>query len=267
MKVTRVLLLASLIGACLGFIGCKPKPSRGTILRRRIIKKRIARKRCASNRRSLRPRPPPLYPLTPIAGFYGVVCAPVYGKGLPLLGGAVDFETLAPRVSPNEFLSAPASDCLGFINTEKRAFSRDYPLSPEALRDEFLRVVEARYSIKEFARPTVSNDATLQYTFVERTLYLRFPDIINVRFAVSSPSPELGPGPSSTLYLHSGSIYGWSDLGKNRERVEEILAELGRRVPQGALPAADGGSLAIVAPEAAETLDSDDDADDFIPSD
>jgi uncharacterized protein (DUF1499 family) len=48
---------------------------------------------------------------------------------------------------------------------------------------------------------------------------LRFPDVLNVRFVELTER-------TSTLVLHSGSVYGYSDVGKNKERVGEMLEAL-----------------------------------------
>ena len=56
----------------------------------------------------------------------------------------------------------------------------------------------------------------LSFVYVERTPLFRFPDVINAQFLDS------GNG-TSTLILHSASVYGLDDLGKNRERVEDLL--------------------------------------------
>ena len=58
-----------------------------------------------------------------------------------------------------------------------------------------------------------------RFVYVERTPLFRFPDVINAQFL------EVGNG-SSTLILHSASVYGQSDLGKNRERVEDLLKRI-----------------------------------------
>ena len=49
--------------------------------------------------------------------------------------------------------------------------------------------------------------------------FFRFPDVINAQFLDS------GNG-TSTLILHSASVYGQDDLGKNRERVEDLLKRI-----------------------------------------
>ena len=58
-----------------------------------------------------------------------------------------------------------------------------------------------------------------RFVYVERTPFFRFPDVLNAQFLDS------GNG-TSTLILHSASVYGFDDLGKNRERVEDLLKRI-----------------------------------------
>jgi uncharacterized protein (DUF1499 family) len=69
--------------------------------------------------------------------------------------------------------------------------------------------------------------------YVERTPLFRFPDILNVQFL------DAGNG-TSTLVLHSASVFGQSDLGKNQERVEDLLKRMSDLPATGARVAATG---------------------------
>ena len=62
------------------------------------------------------------------------------------------------------------------------------------------------------------NDQQIDY--VQRSARFRFPDIITVRFISVAPS-------QSTLAIYSRSVYGKSDFGVNRERIESWLSALG----------------------------------------
>lgn len=164
-------------------------------------------------------------PLGPLAGYYGVMLAPVYGKGLlPGTGGLLDLDTLEPRATPNEYLGAPVDECPRFQAGEgKRGAVKDYALSRADLRAAFMKVVDDQFLIKAFARPTLSDADRDQYVFVQRTLYFRFPDVINVRF-IDRPNGK------ASLVIHSGSVFGAGDLGKNKQRVGEWLAALDKEV-------------------------------------
>ena len=177
-------------------------------------------------------------PLLPAAGFFSVMSAPIYGKDLfpgGFLGGKLDLDSLTPRLSPNEYLVAPADSVPNFQKAGAREESKVFDVDVDTLKTAFLRMVESQYLVKAFAQPTISDDATLQYVFVQRTPLLRFPDIINVRFL------SLGPS-SSTLILHSGSIYGYDDIGKNKARVQEWLSGLDQEL---ALPGSAVGTDSI----------------------
>jgi uncharacterized protein (DUF1499 family) len=71
-----------------------------------------------------------------------------------------------------------------------------------------------------FPRTTLIRDwpERRQAQWVERSALMNYPDII---------AAELVPGPGGAgLFLYSRSLFGWSDLGANRRRVERWLAAL-----------------------------------------
>ena len=78
-----------------------------------------------------------------------------------------------------------------------------------------------------WAKPVQEDsDAFAQrFVYVERTPLFRFPDILNVQFL------DTGNG-TSTLVLHSASVFGQSDLGKNQERVEDLLKRMSDLPPK-----------------------------------
>ena len=157
--------------------------------------------------------------VAPVGLFYGIMCLPLYGKGLvPGSGGFVDFDVLEPRSSPNEFLAAPSGRCESF-GDDKRIEAPVYPLPVDDLQKAFQSMLRKRYTIERFADPTLVDGIKKQYVFVERTPLLRFPDIINVQFLPVDDQ-------TSTLLLHSASVFGYSDLGKNKARVSEMLTDL-----------------------------------------
>lgn len=179
---------------------------------------RFGRNRCRGRRRFIRPPPSPL-PL-----YFGVMGAPVYGRDiLPFLGGLIDFEALEPRSSPNEYLAAPLDAAPLFNDTAKRIVAPTYPVSAEELRTSFEQALAKRQPLNgDFWAKPVQEDSDAfasRFVYVERTPLFRFPDVVNVQFL------EVGNG-SSTLILHSASVYGQSDLGKNKERVEDLLKRI-----------------------------------------
>jgi len=69
----------------------------------------------------------------------------------------------------------------------------------------------------------VADQERYQFEYVQRSARFRFPDIIVVRFISVSPS-------QSTLAIYSRSVYGKSDFGVNRERIEAWLRILHERL-------------------------------------
>ena len=58
-----------------------------------------------------------------------------------------------------------------------------------------------------------------RFVYVERTPLFRFPDVINAQFLDS------GNG-TSTLILHSASVYGQSTWARIKKRVEDLLKRI-----------------------------------------
>ncbi len=69
-----------------------------------------------------------------------------------------------------------------------------------------------------------AGDDELTERYIQRSALLRFPDTIVVRYF------DL-PGEMSTLAVYSRSQLGYSDMGKNKARVERWLDKLRRIVP------------------------------------
>ena len=69
-------------------------------------------------------------------------------------------------------------------------------------------------------RVEVLAETDRQIDYVQRSARFRFPDVVTVRFIPVSPS-------QSTLAIFSRSLYGRSDFGVNRARIESWLSALG----------------------------------------
>ena len=65
--------------------------------------------------------------------------------------------------------------------------------------------------------------AARQVHFVARSAWLNFPDLVTAQVG------DAGPG-GSTLALYSRSVYGYSDLGVNRRRLNAWLAALQTKI-------------------------------------
>jgi hypothetical protein len=121
----------------------------------------------------------------------------------------LDFATLRLPASPNACLAAPAG-----AHPQVQVVTPPLPVDAgtawpvlRALGDAMDRV--ARYG--EFP-------ARRQAQWVARSALMNYPDIIVA---------EVVPGTDGAgLFLYSRSLFGWSDMGVNRKRVEAWLAAL-----------------------------------------
>lgn len=135
----------------------------------------------------------------------------LFGRGAAGLPPAtpVEFASLVLPRSPNTCLAAPASHP-GFKHVQTPL----YPQPPAMLMDRLLRIAEG------FARTTrlAHWPERHQAQWVERTALMNYPDII---------AAEAAPAPGgAALFLYSRSLFGYSDLGANRARVDRWLAAL-----------------------------------------
>jgi uncharacterized protein (DUF1499 family) len=62
-----------------------------------------------------------------------------------------------------------------------------------------------------------------QIDYVQRTRFLRFPDLVTVRFVPVDDA-------HSTLAIYSRSVWGKGDMGVNRKRVGEWLARVQAKI-------------------------------------
>ncbi len=117
---------------------------------------------------------------------------------------AVDFEDLQLTDKPNQFLLCPPGICTS------HADSPVFDVSVDQLRERWREVVAAQPRLELLA------EDGQQFDYVQRSARFRFPDIITVLFISVSPS-------QCTLAIYSRSIYGKSDFGVNRKRIEAWL--------------------------------------------
>ncbi len=123
----------------------------------------------------------------------------------------VDFAELKLPEEPNRFLVCPP----GFCGAKPHADSPVFDVSVDRLRARWSEVVAAQPRVELL----VEHGDGWQFNYIQRSERFRFPDIITVRLISTSPS-------QSTLAIYSRSIYGGSDFGVNRERIEAWLAFL-----------------------------------------
>jgi uncharacterized protein (DUF1499 family) len=133
----------------------------------------------------------------------------------PIVREPVEFATLQLRPTPNQYLVCPAGYCSATPHAESPVF--DVPA--DKLRQAWFRVIERQPRVK-----LISSDAgNSQFDLEARTPVLLFPDTVTVRFIALGES-------QSTLAIYSRSHYGHSDLGVNKNRITQWLAELGKEV-------------------------------------
>ena len=123
----------------------------------------------------------------------------------------VDFAALKLTDKPNQFLICPP----GLCGATPHADSPVFDVSLEELRGRWRELLAVQPRVVLLAE----DKAGQQFDYVQRSARLRFPDLITVRFIAISPS-------QSTLAIYSRSIYGESDFGVNRARIDAWLKTL-----------------------------------------
>lgn len=122
----------------------------------------------------------------------------------------INFRKLELPLTPNQYLVCPPDYC----STKPHAESGEFDVSLDQLRKRLQKDIAAEPRVELLA-----DQDGLQFDYVQRSARFRFPDIVTIRFIPLSPS-------RSTLAIYSRSIYGNSDFGVNRERVETWFRKL-----------------------------------------
>jgi uncharacterized protein (DUF1499 family) len=120
----------------------------------------------------------------------------------------IEFATLVLPPSPNTCLAAPPGLPGAHITVPP------LPAAPDAAWQAVRRLGEGVPRTTRLAEWPERR----QVQWVVRSALLNFPDIV---------AAEVTAGPAGTgLFLYSRSLFGWSDLGVNRRRVEAWLSTL-----------------------------------------
>lgn len=137
-----------------------------------------------------------------------------------LMGGQahllIDFSTLRRSDSPNDYLMSP----FDLVPTIPDEASPIFPVPLPQLKAAWFSVIEEMPRTK-----LIASDSSDQFQFEQRSQFFNFPDLITVRFMAL-------PAGHSTLAVYSKSVYGYSDLGVNRKRVQTWIKLLRERLPE-----------------------------------
>jgi uncharacterized protein (DUF1499 family) len=155
--------------------------------------------------------------MNPMAWLIGLIlpaCGFPAAEGLPTPRPMETTQIVRPT-SPNTALAAPE----GF-NPPPDIVTPSYPLQA----DRLFVAIQAVATGQPRTYPAAAYPDRLQAHYVARTAVLNFPDLIIVQVTPISPG-------SSTLIIYSRSVYGHSDLGVNRKRVDIWLAALKTKIP------------------------------------
>ena len=150
--------------------------------------------------------------MTPLAWLIGLVfpaCAAIGALGLPH-PQPMDMAHMQRPASRNSALAAPLD-----FQPQADVLTPPYRLPASRLYDA-LRTVAAAQPRTFIA---AEYPAELQIHWVARSAVLNFPDLITAQIIATGQD-------SSALVLYSRSVYGYSDFGVNRQRVDTWLAAL-----------------------------------------
>jgi uncharacterized protein (DUF1499 family) len=148
-------------------------------------------------------------PLAWLIGFLLPACAASGAQGLPP-PQPIDMGRIERPASPNTALAGPS----GFAPPPD-VVTPTYPV-PAARLLEAVRAVAAAQPRTFLAADYA---AERQTHWVVRSAVFNFPDLVTAQIADAGPD-------SSTLVLYSRSVYGYGDLGVNRQRLNTWLAAL-----------------------------------------
>jgi uncharacterized protein (DUF1499 family) len=122
-----------------------------------------------------------------------------------------DFGAFARTGKPNCYVAAPP----GTTSVAPDAAAPEFAHSAAALYQLWLQLAAKQPD----TQPLWLAEDRLQAQFVQRTKLMRYPDIISVKML------PLGPD-RSTLAVYSRSVYGYSDRGVNRRRIQDWFGQL-----------------------------------------
>ena len=155
--------------------------------------------------------------MTPLAWLLGLflpACASPGAAGVPV-PPPLDLARLERPTTPNTALAAPeGADPRPDIAT---------PVFPVAAA-QLWTIVRSVAEREPRTSPLAVDETGMAGSWVARSAVWNFPDVIMARVAPEGPE-------ASTLALYSHSLYGRSDFGVNRRRLESWLAAVNTALP------------------------------------
>ena len=127
----------------------------------------------------------------------------------------IDFQNFELPTSPNSYYVAPAE----FSQIEPHKISPTYNMDVDSLLKFWQEMLIQQPRVK------LLEQSGYQFSYVQRTKWLRFPDYIDVKLIAISDQ-------QSTIAIFSRSKYGYSDFGVNKKRVMLWLALLSKQTQE-----------------------------------
>jgi uncharacterized protein (DUF1499 family) len=151
-----------------------------------------------------------------LVGLIFPACAFQGAAGLPA-PMPIDFAVLERPATPNTALAASP----GLVPGAPDIVLADFPVSAQRLRDALVVVAAMQPRVHPHASTNASDVA--QDHFVARSALLNFPDLVTAQVFARGEN-------QAGLVLYSRSVYGRSDLGANRARLETWLGALANQL-------------------------------------
>ena len=160
-----------------------------------------------------------MFPFAWLIGLLLPACAATGAGGLPT-PAPMDLAAMVRPTSPNTALAAPAMP--GPYAATASPPDIVTPLY-KVSADKLFAAVSAVAAAQKLTFPAAAYPDRLQSDWVARSAVFNFPDLITVQVVAHGPD-------ASTLVLYSRSVYGQSDFGVNRHRLDAWLAALNARL-------------------------------------
>ena len=160
-----------------------------------------------------------MFPFAWLIGLVLPACGATGAGGLPT-PAPIDVATTVRPASPNTALAGPAMP--GPYAATASPPDIVTPLY-KVPADRLFAAASAVAAAQPLTFPAAAYPDRLQAHWVARSAVFNFPDLITAQVVAHDPD-------TSTLVLYSHSVYGRSDFGVNRHRLDAWLAALNARL-------------------------------------